>query len=151
VYVAVFDTADRGGRAESSLARADRRCLRVGVDDARHRFVVGLPWFAEDVCRNDLALVLPDVGQWPEAVDVADRPETLDGAQMPVNCDPMGTRVDAHRLEPEIADARATARCQEEVIAADLAAIVQFQDVVLAIASRRGGVHAQEEFDPVAA
>ena len=62
-------------RAESGLARADRRRLRVGVDHPGHRVVAGLPRLAEDVGGDDLALVLADVGQRPDAGDVADRPE----------------------------------------------------------------------------
>jgi hypothetical protein len=75
----------RGGAAEPTLACTDRRGLRIGVDDARQRLVVGHPCLAEDVGRDDLALVLADIGQRPEAIDVADRPEALAGAQMRIN------------------------------------------------------------------
>jgi hypothetical protein len=59
--------------------------LRVGVDDGRHGLVVGRPRLAEDVGGDDLALVLADVGQRPEAGDVADRPRALAGAQVGVD------------------------------------------------------------------
>ena len=76
-------TSETGdGRAEPGLARADRRGLGVSEDDARHGLVVGLVPLAEDVRGDDLALVLADVGQWPDAGDVADRPQALAGAQV---------------------------------------------------------------------
>jgi hypothetical protein len=41
---------------------------------------VGLALFAEDVRGDDFALVLTDVGQQPDAGDVADGPQALAGA-----------------------------------------------------------------------
>jgi hypothetical protein len=39
--------------------------------------VVGLSRLAEDVRRDDAALVLADMGERPQSVDVADRPQTF--------------------------------------------------------------------------
>ena len=69
------------------VALADRRRLRVGVNDAGHRLVVRLPRLAEDVGGDDLALVLADVGQHPQAGDVADGPQPLAGPQLRVDRD----------------------------------------------------------------
>jgi len=86
-----------------------------------------------------------------QAVDVANRPEAFASAQMCVHRDPVGAGVDADRLQPEAVDARTTARCHEQAIAAELAPGVELQTVVLALASRRGGVHPQDKLDSVAA
>ena len=86
-----------------------------------------------------------------QAVDVANRPEAFASAQVCVHRDPVGAGVDADRLQPEAADARTTARYHEQAIAAELAPVVELQNVVLALASRRGGVHPQDKLDSVAA
>ena len=72
-------------RAERCLRRADRGRLRIGEDDSRHRFVIGLARLAENIRRDDAALILADMGQRPDAVDVADRPQALARAQMRVD------------------------------------------------------------------
>ena len=129
------------------LGRADRRRLRVGEDDARHRLVVGLARLAEDVRRDDLALVLADVGQLPDAGDVADRPQALARAQARVDRDPVAVGLDADRLQADVVDARAPAGGDEQAVAAQLAAVVELEDVVLALAPRGGRVHAEGELD----
>ena len=60
--------------AEGAVGRARGGRLRVGEDDPRDSVVVSLSRLAEDIRSNDLALVLTDVGQRPDAGDVADRP-----------------------------------------------------------------------------
>ena len=62
-----------GGCGELRLERADRRRLRVGVENARDGLIVRCSRLAEDVRGDDLAFVLADMRQRPDAVDVADR------------------------------------------------------------------------------
>jgi hypothetical protein len=62
------------GAAEGAVGRSNGGRLRVGEDDPRDSVVVSLSRLAEDIRSNDLALVLTDVGQRPDAGDVADRP-----------------------------------------------------------------------------
>ena len=71
------DLRQWSGGAELRLGGTHGRSLGIGVGDTRDRLVVGLAWFAEDVRGDDLALILPDVRQLPDAGDVADRPEPL--------------------------------------------------------------------------
>jgi hypothetical protein len=65
------------------------------------------------------------VGERPEAVDVANGPQTLGRAQVRVDGDPVGVRLDADRLQTEPADARAAAGRDEQAVAAQLAPIVE--------------------------
>ena len=53
---------------------ADRRSLRVGMHHSRNGLAASFSRFPKDVRSDHFALVLADVGQRPEAVDVADRP-----------------------------------------------------------------------------
>ena len=101
--------------------------------------------------RDDLALVLADVGQRPDAGDVADRPQALARAQMCVDRDAPAVGFDADRLQPEPLDTRAPAGGHEQSIAAQLATVVELQDVVLALATAPRRLHAEHELDPVAA
>ena len=97
------------------------------------------------------ALVLADVGQLPDAGDVADRPQPLGHAQVRVDRDAVGVGLDADRLQADPLDARAPAGGDEQAVAAQLAAVVELEDVVVAVAARRGRLHAERELDPVAA
>ena len=63
--------------------------------------VVGLTGFAEDVGGDDLALVLPDVGQQPDAGDVANGPQAVAGAQVGVDGDAVPVSVDVDGLEAD--------------------------------------------------
>ena len=110
---------------------------------------MGLAWFAEDVRGDDLALILPDVRQLPDAGDVADRPEPLADAQLRVNRDPVGARLDADRLQPDPLDARAPSGRHEQMITAQLPSILQPQDEVLPVARCRGRLHTEHQLDPV--
>ena len=92
----------RHGRAEGALALAHGRGLRVGEDDARHRAVVRLRARAQDVRRDDAALVLADVGQRPHAGDVADRPQAVPERESCVDGQPV-------RLRPRRRPSRARA------------------------------------------
>ena len=103
------------------------------------------------VRRDDPALILPDVGQLPDAVDIADRPQALARAQARVDRDPAATGFDADGLEAEPIDARTPAGGDEEPVAAQLPAVVEFQGVALALAPRGGRVHAECELDAVPA
>ena len=110
---------------------------------------MGLARLAEDVGGDDPALVLADVGQRPDAGDVADRPQARAGAQVCVDRNAAGVGDDADRLEADPVHARASAGGDEQTIAAQLAAVTQLQDVV-PVASRGGHVRAEHELDPVA-
>ena len=58
---------------------------------------------------------------------------------------------DADGLEADPVDARAPAGGDEQAVAAQLAAVVELEDVVVAVAPRGGRVHAERELDAVAA
>ena len=119
--MAVFATSETGTVAlKRASAAPDRRRLRIGEDDPRHRLVVGLARLAEDVRRDDVALVLPDVGQRPDAGDVADRPQALARAQARVDGDAARVGLDADGLQAEPLDARAPAGGDEQPVAAQL-------------------------------
>src|SRR5262245_33352787 len=91
------------------------------------------------------------MGQLPDTVDIADRPQALARAQARVDRDPAGVGFDANGLQAEPIDARTPASGDEQPVAAQLAAVVEFEDKVLALAPRGGGVHAERELDAVAA
>ena len=74
---------------------------------------------------DDLALVLADVGERPDPVDVADRPQALTGAQVRVDRDPVRVGLDADRLEADLADARAASGRHEHMVAAQLATVLE--------------------------
>jgi hypothetical protein len=92
---------------------------------------VGLARLAEDVRGDDAALVLADVGERPEAGDVADRPQALADAQLRVDRDAMGAGLDADGLEADAVDARAAARGDEQAVAAQLAAVAELEPSAL--------------------
>src|SRR5207247_9686392 len=87
---------------------AHGRGLRVRVYDARNGLVVGLSRLTEDVRGDHVALVLADVGERPEAVHVADRPQMLRRAQVRVDRDSVRVRLDADGLEAEPVHPRAS-------------------------------------------
>ena len=82
------------------------------------------------------------MGQQPHAGDVADGPQPLTGAQVRVDRDAVRIGLDADRLQAEPLDAGTPAGGDEQAITTQLAATVDRQDVVFAIAPRRGRVHA---------
>ena len=129
---------------------AHRRRLGVRVNDVGNGLVVGLAGLAEDVGRDDLALVLPHVGQQPDAGDVADGPQTVADAQVGVDRDAVPVSEDADCLEADPVHAGAPPRGDEQVVAAHLAAVIEGQDIVVALASGRRGLDAQHQFDSVA-
>ena len=96
-------------------------------------------------------LVLADVGQRPDAGDVADRPQALAGAQVRVDRNAAGVGDHAERLQADPVHARAPAGGHEQTVAAQLAAVTQLQDVVLAVAPRGAHARAEDQLDPVAA
>ena len=97
------------------------------------------------------ALVLADVGQRPDAGDVADRPQPLADAQLRVDRDAVRVGLDADGLEPDAVDARAPAGRDQQAVAAQLAPVVERQDVVVAFAPRGGRLDAEDDLDAVAA
>ena len=136
---------------ELRVAGAHRRGLGVGVGDARHGVVVGLPGLAEDVRRDDVALVLADVGQRPGAGHVADRPQALTRAHVLVHRDPVGVNLDADRLEADPLHTGSPPRRDQEAVAAELGPVVELQDGVVAVAARRDGLDAHVDLDALAA
>jgi hypothetical protein len=103
------------------------------------------------VRRDDPALILPDVGQLPDAVDIADRPQALARAQARIYGDPAVVGFDANGLQAEPIDARTPAGRDQQPVATQFPAVVEFQGVVLALAPRGGRVHAEGKLDAVPA
>src|SRR5215211_7040962 len=63
----------------------------------------------------------------------------------------MAVGFDADGLQPDLVDPRASAGGDEQAVAAQLAAVAELEDVVLAGAARGGHVRAEDELDAVAA
>ena len=150
--MAVFATPDdRRAGHEGGLERPDGRGLRIGEDDAREGFVVGFARIAQDVRGDDVALVLAGCRQRPDAGDVADRPEPVAGPQLRVDGDPAAVGRDADGLEPDAVDTGTATGRNEQAITAQLAGVVDVQDVVIAVTPRLGHVHAEHQVDAIAA
>ena len=109
---------------------------------------MSFPRLAEDVRGDDLALVFADMGQQPHAGDVADGPQVLPGAQVRVDREAVRAGLDADRLQA-VGHPRAPAGGQQQAVAAQFAAVLEGQHIVLALAPGGGGVHAQVELDAV--
>ena len=76
---------------------------------------------AGDVRRDHVTLVLADVGQRPDAGDVADRPQPLARPQVLVDLDAVRVDLDADRLQADSLDPRAPPRAHQQLVAAQLA------------------------------
>ncbi len=85
------------------------------------------------------------------AGDVADRPQALADAQVGVDRDAVRIGRDADRLQADPFDARPPAGGDEQLVAAQLAAVLEREHVVLAVATRGGRADAEDELDAVAA
>jgi hypothetical protein len=110
---------------------------------------VGVLRVAEDVCGHHFALVLADMGQRPDAGDVADRPQSLARTHLRVDWDPVHVGLDADGLEPDAVDVRAAAGGNEQLVAAQLAAVAELQYIVRRFAPRRGRLDAEQDLDTV--
>ena len=89
-------------------------------------------------------------GQMPVTSPIAHRP--LARAQVRVDRDSAArVGLDADGLQPDPVDPRAPAGRDEQPVAAQLAAVVELEDVVVAVTPRRARVHAEHELDAVAA
>src|SRR4051794_9367581 len=106
---------------------------------------------ARDVRRDHVALVFADVGQRPDAVDIADRPEALPGAHVLVDLDAVRVGLDPGGFEADPLDAWSPAGGHEHAVAAKLGAILELEHVVLALAPGRARADAERELDAVAA
>ena len=137
--------------AEGAVGRASGCRLRVGEDDPRDGVVVGLAWLAQDVRRDDVALVLPDVGERPDAGDITDRPQPLARAQPRIDRDASSVGVDADGVQSDVVDARAPTRSDQEPLATQLGAGVQVDHVLVVFASRCGRPDVEEHLDAVSA
>ena len=91
------------------------------------------------------------MGQRPDPGDVADRPEALARAQLRVDGDPVAIGLDPDRLQAELVDSRTPAGGDEQAVAAQFAAVLELQDVVLPIAPRRARVYSEDELDAIVA
>ena len=94
---------------------------------------------------------LPDVGQRPDAGDVADGPQPLAGAQAARRPGCHAGRARCRPSRGRDLDARAAAGGDEQAVAAQLAAVVELEDVVLSLAPRGGRPPAEDDLDAVAA
>ena len=89
--------------------------------------------------RHDLALVLADVGERPDAGRRRRSPTAPRAARSCASTGmPWRVGLDADRLEADALDARAPAGGHEQAVAAQLATVVELEDVVLAVAPGRG-------------
>ena len=70
-------------------------------------------------------------------------------AEVCVDRDPVGVRLDAHRVEAEPLDPRPSPGGDQQPVAAQLPAVVEHHDVVLAVAPGRGHADVQSELDPL--
>ena len=112
---------------------------------------MGLAGLAEDVGGNDLALVFADMGEQPHSRDVADAPQPRSGAQVRVDPDTVLVDRGAGCFQADPAGARAAAGGHQQVVAAQLAAVIQRQHKVRAVAPRGGRVRAQVQLGAVGA
>src|SRR5689334_24488221 len=122
---------------------ADRRGLRVGVGDARHGLVVRPARIAGEVRRDHIPFVFADVGQGPDAVDVADRPEALPRAHVLVDLDSPGVGFNTDCFQTDPLDTRTPAGRYEQAVAPDLATAVELQHILVALPSGGTCVHPQ--------
>src|SRR5262249_49577632 len=81
----------------------------------------------------------------------ADRPEALTGTQVRVDLDPVGSGLDADRLETDALDAWAPTGCNEQPVTADIDASVEIENELVALPSRGNGLHPEHELDAGAA
>ena len=105
---------------------------------------------AKNVRGDDLALVLADVGQQPHAGHVADRPQPLVRAQPRVDRDAPRVGCDPDRFQ-SCGYPGAPAGGHEQSVTAQLATVVEGEDVVRPVSACRGGVCPDDQVDAVAA
>src|SRR6202034_1728983 len=106
---------------------------------------VGFSRRPEDVVGHDFALVLADVGQRPESVDIADRPQTIGRAQVRVDGDPVRIFFDADRVESDSLHPRPSAGCDEYPVAPQFLSAFEFEHVVVSLAPRPGDIRREHE------
>ena len=124
-------------------------CLRVGVHHPGHGFEIGHPRLTQDVRSNNFALVLPYVGQRPDASDIAYRPQPLTYAQVRVNFDPVIIGFGPNGFQPNACNSRPPASCHEQAIATKLAVIVYTDDKLPAILPHPRDRGAEDQLDPI--
>jgi hypothetical protein len=112
------------GVAGLLLGEADRADLGVGEGHPRHRVVLGLAGVVArpvgDVGEGHGRLVHRHVGERALAGDVADRPQLLAGPHPPVGVDRPGAGVQAHRLQPHVAEVGAAPGGDEQAVRPEL-------------------------------
>ena len=87
----------------------------------------------------------------PYAGGVTDGPQPLARPQPRVDRDPVRAGLHADRLQAKPVHAGAPAGGHEQAVAAQFAAVVEDQHVVLSVAPRSGRVHAKQQLDAIGA
>src|SRR4051794_11090627 len=85
--------------------------------------------------------LLSDIGERPDAGDVADRPHAIRDPHRRIERRGHAGRPRWRRFEPAGVDTRAPAGGDAHEAAAQLAAVAELRDVVPAVAARRGDAH----------
>ena len=88
-------------------------------------------------------------GQAPLTSPIAQR--RVGHPEVVVDLDPVRVGLDADRLQADVLDPRAAAGGDEDAVAAQLAAVVEVEHVVVAVAARGGHFGAEHQLDPFAA
>src|SRR5690606_23026946 len=143
-----------GDRADALLGRlrrgqTDGGDLRVAEHDPGDALVAGPAVAPEDVVGHDPPLVLGDVGEGGDAGDVADRPQAVPRPTAVVDGD--GAVVAQGRagvLEAQARGAGPAPGGQHDDVAPDLAAALQLEDGVVAVAPGPARAGAQADVDP---
>src|SRR6266511_5451893 len=136
-------------RAQLPLGLPHGGRLGVREHDARDGVVGGFPVLAEDVGGGDAPLVLADVGQRPDPGYVADRPDAVAGPHPGIDLDALPPGLDPDGVEPDAVGACASARRNQQAVAAQVALVLELEHEVLAVAPRARGVLAEAQLDPV--
>ena len=147
------DRLELGRAGRGAVLLADRGDLRVGEDDARNGAVVRGDVAAEDVGGRDPALVFADVGERPDPGDVADRPDAFGGAHPLIDLDPLGgaIRIDPGRVEAEAVDPRLAPGRDQQLVPAELGAVLEGERVALPAPIRRARLDPESQLDSLRA
>ena len=138
-----------GRGTELGFQRANGCRLRVRENDARDGLVVGFPSLAENVRSNDARLIFPNVSELPDAVAIADGPQTLARAQAFINRNSTLAGFDADSVQPNPLDARTPSGSDEQPIAIHLPSIIQLYGVDLTLLTHGARMHAERDLDTV--
>src|SRR5204863_258199 len=119
--------------------------------DPRDRAVVGTGLAAEDVRADDPRLVLAGVREQRDTGHVACSPDAVSGPAALVHPDLAALAgLDSHCLEADAVASRLAPGRDDELAAAQLAAVVECDHAVVALAAHLLGRAAHVELDPLA-